>query len=68
MYVCVCNAVTDSDIIKAAENGASSLDDLSNELNVGSCCGRCSTCARNLLRECCSASQSKKQIQAKNTA
>lgn len=67
MYVCVCNAVTDRDIIKAAENGASSLDDLTNTLNVASCCGRCSTCARDLLRQCGSASQSKQQIQAKNT-
>jgi bacterioferritin-associated ferredoxin len=52
MYVCVCNAVTDKDIIQAAENGASSLKDLRNELNVATCCGRCATCAKGLLRQC----------------
>lgn len=51
MYVCVCNAVTDKDIIKAAENGASSLEDLSDELAVATCCGRCATCAKGLLRQ-----------------
>lgn len=52
MYVCICNAVTDKDIIQAAENGASSLKDLRNELNVATCCGRCATCARGLLKTC----------------
>ncbi len=39
MYVCVCNAVTDKDIIQAAEKDASSLSDLREELNVATCCG-----------------------------
>ena len=52
MYVCVCNAVTDKDIIQAAEKGACSLRDLREELNVATCCGRCATCARGLLRQC----------------
>jgi bacterioferritin-associated ferredoxin len=52
MYVCICHAVTDKDIIKAAENGACSLKDLSNELNVATCCGRCATCALGLLKQC----------------
>lgn len=51
MYVCVCNNVTDKQIIKAAEEGASSLEDLSEELNVATCCGRCATCAKKVLRE-----------------
>jgi len=52
MYVCVCNAVTDKDIIQAAKEGACSLGDLRKELNVATCCGRCATCARGLLRQC----------------
>ncbi len=52
MYVCICNAVTDKDIIQAAENGANSLKDLRNELNVATCCGRCATCAKGLIKQC----------------
>jgi len=51
MYVCVCNGVTDKQIIKAAENGAMSLQDLSEELKVATCCGRCSSCAKKVLQE-----------------
>ncbi len=51
MYVCLCNSVTDRDIIKAADKGATTLQDLSNELNVATCCGRCASCAKNLLKE-----------------
>ena len=51
MYVCVCNGVTDKQIIEAAEQGASSLEDLSEELKVATCCGRCATCARKVLRD-----------------
>ena len=50
MYVCICNAVTDRDIQKAADAGASTLKHLRDELNVGTCCGRCARCARNMLR------------------
>lgn len=50
MYVCICNAVTDRDIQKAADAGASTLKHLREELNVATCCGRCASCARNVLR------------------
>lgn len=51
MYVCVCNAVTDRDIRSAADNGISSMEALSNELKVGTCCGRCSDCAKQVLNQ-----------------
>ena len=51
MYVCVCNAVTDKQIKKAAANGACSLEDLQDELRVATCCGRCADCAREVLNE-----------------
>jgi bacterioferritin-associated ferredoxin len=51
MYVCVCNGVTDRDIRKAVDDGASSLGDLREQLNVASCCGRCASCAGDVLRE-----------------
>ena len=49
MYVCICNGVTDRDIRRAAENGANSLEALSKQLQVATCCGRCADCARDLL-------------------
>jgi bacterioferritin-associated ferredoxin len=51
MYVCVCNAVTDREIKSAVELGARSLPDLSSLLGVGTCCGKCTDCARNVLRD-----------------
>jgi len=53
MYICICNAVTDRDIMKAVDKGASSLQDLSDELKVATCCGRCADCANNLLQQAC---------------
>jgi len=61
MFVCVCNGVTDKQIIKAAEAGASSLQDLSDELDVATCCGRCATCAKKVLRDVHSRSQATEQ-------
>lgn len=51
MYVCICNAVTDRDIQQAADAGASTLKDLRHELNVATCCGRCASCAKRVLKE-----------------
>lgn len=51
MYVCVCNAVTDTQIREAASNGARTLGDLRRELGVASECGRCASCARDCLRD-----------------
>jgi bacterioferritin-associated ferredoxin len=51
MYVCICHAITDRQIIAAAERGASRLADLRKELGVPGDCGRCGRCARELLLE-----------------
>lgn len=51
MYICLCNAITDGQIVEAAKDGARSSEDLAQELGVGLCCGRCSDCARALLCE-----------------
>ncbi len=61
MFVCVCNSVTDKQIIKAAEEGAATLQDLSDELNVATCCGRCANCAKKVLRDAHSHSQNYEQ-------
>jgi bacterioferritin-associated ferredoxin len=41
MIVCVCKAVSDRQIRNAVKGGASSLRDLTRELGVGTCCGKC---------------------------
>jgi bacterioferritin-associated ferredoxin len=51
MYICLCNAITDRQIIQAAEEGARSPEDLAHGLGVGLGCGRCASCAKTLLFE-----------------
>ena len=51
MYICICHSVTDKAIRAAAAKGASSMEALAEELNVGTCCGRCSDCARKVLNQ-----------------
>ena len=50
MYVCVCNAVTERDIFSAVAEGCTSLRQLREQLGVGACCGRCTGCARDVLK------------------
>lgn len=50
MYVCICNAVTDTEIRQCAELGATSLADLDG-LGVASNCGKCACMAAEILRE-----------------
>ena len=50
MYVCVCKAVTESDLSVAIRAGARTLGDLKRGLGVATECGRCATCARECLR------------------
>jgi len=60
MYICICHQVTDREIKHAANSGACSMEDLRESLNVGITCGKCSDCAKGLLKEyLCSTSQLK---------
>jgi bacterioferritin-associated ferredoxin len=52
MIVCVCKAVSDRQIRHAVKDGASSIRDLSRELGIGSCCGKCLPEARKALASC----------------
>ena len=49
MYICLCNAITERQIIQAAERGARTTHDLATGLGVGLGCGRCTSCAKDLL-------------------
>jgi bacterioferritin-associated ferredoxin len=41
MIVCVCKAVSDRQIRAAVKGGANRLRDLTRDLGVGTCCGKC---------------------------
>jgi bacterioferritin-associated ferredoxin len=49
MIVCVCKAVSDRHIKSAVKGGARNLRDLTRELGVGTCCGKCVPEARATL-------------------
>jgi bacterioferritin-associated ferredoxin len=49
MIVCLCHAVSERDIARAASEGASTLTHLSERLNLGTCCGACRDCAADCL-------------------
>jgi bacterioferritin-associated ferredoxin len=51
MYICLCNAITDRQIVEAAHGGARTDEDLAHGLGVGITCGRCRSCAKELLLE-----------------
>ncbi|MGI2260496.1 (2Fe-2S)-binding protein [Shewanella sp. GXUN23E] len=41
MYVCICHAVTDSQIKQAIAEGACTLSELKATLEIGNTCGKC---------------------------
>lgn len=49
MYVCVCNAVTERQVYKAIDEGATTVKALSRQLGVGTQCGACISCAKECL-------------------
>lgn len=51
MFVCVCNAVTDSQIIEELDNGASNFRDISRRLEVGRNCGQCCKTAKQVINQ-----------------
>ena len=51
MYVCICNAVTESQIRAAAESGSADLWQLQSVLGVAAGCGTCLDAAASILVE-----------------
>jgi bacterioferritin-associated ferredoxin len=49
MIVCVCNNISDREIRQAVDLGINSMAELHKELGVGTCCGKCVSCAREVL-------------------
>ncbi len=52
MIVCVCNNVSEKKIHQAVAMGVSTMAELREQLDVGTCCGKCAGCARKVMREC----------------
>lgn len=48
MIVCVCQNISDKEIIRRVRDGAQ-FDDLQMDLGVATCCGRCEECARMVV-------------------
>jgi bacterioferritin-associated ferredoxin len=51
MYVCLCKAVTDSEIVEAVDNGIEHLAQLEESLMVGTGCGCCRETAQQIIDE-----------------
>ena len=51
MYVCICKAVTDTQIKQAIHDGAHSLRKIRNELGAMSQCGKCYSLTKSILKE-----------------
>ena len=49
MYVCICKAVTDRQIRRAAATGVDNLYELRERLGVGAGCGTCASDAQDIL-------------------
>ena len=51
MYVCLCRGITDQDIKDAMQNGAESIRDVREMLDLGTCCGRSVPEAKTIISE-----------------
>jgi bacterioferritin-associated ferredoxin len=68
MIVCVCNNVSERKIRRAVESGITTMPQLREELGVATCCGKCHSCAKTVLRECLEEGTLKAQPLAFQTA
>jgi len=62
MYVCICNAVTDSDIRNAVEDGVRNMKQLGQETGCSSTCGCCRDMAREILQQALEESRGFRQL------
>lgn len=51
MYVCLCKAVTDSEIRQAVDEGAMHVSQLAERCGLGTGCGRCQELAQEMIDE-----------------
>lgn len=51
MYICICNAITDGQILEAQEKGYRSFPEIRRHLGIGNCCGRCVKAAKEVIQQ-----------------
>jgi len=51
MYVCICKAISDSDIKEAVARGAETLSDIQTSLGAATGCGTCADFAREVIND-----------------
>lgn len=51
MYVCICNAVTEKEIYQAIADGAATVNQLREQLEVTGCCGMCLESVQDCLQK-----------------
>ena len=51
MYICLCKAVTDSEIRAAVEDGVEHVSHLAERCGLGTGCGRCQETAQQVIEE-----------------
>lgn len=51
MIVCVCHPISDREIVRHA-HASRGIDGIQLELGVATQCGRCETCARDIVNQC----------------
>ena len=51
MYICLCKAVTDSQIREAVAKGATQFGQVRKELGLASQCGKCGILARDIFND-----------------
>jgi bacterioferritin-associated ferredoxin len=49
MIVCICHGINEKALRNAVEAGATTMSDLQAQTGVGTCCGKCTDCARCVL-------------------
>ena len=52
MYVCICHAVRERDIIRAVAAGATSFQEVQDQLSVATGCGACRDEANRYVQQC----------------
>ena len=55
MIVCICQRVSDRDIVRVVREGAACFDALQIETGVASRCGCCRECAQQVFEQACAA-------------
>ncbi len=64
MIVCVCNAVSDSEIKDWVALGGRTLGQIQSDLGLGTCCGKCCDCACGIIQDAVSADHALGDIEA----